>query len=250
MTRLRLDQRGFTYIGLLLVVAIMGVTLAAAGELWSTASKREKEAQLLFAGDEFRRAIGSYYESSPGVKQFPQQLEDLLEDRRFPMVRRHLRKVYVDPITNATSWGLVKQGDRILGVHSVSTDKPLKIANFKREDEGFSDSRTYADWRFVYQPVAGVPVAPRALAPPPIGAPAAPASLPPAEADRQAFQQRQAAQVPRPPWVCSATRSNDLRNCERARNLGDGGSALDACQHAAAEDYRICMATALKSTGP
>ena len=160
MMRPPAEQKGFTFIGILLLVAIAGVALAAAGELWSTASKREKEAQLLFVGDEFRRAIGSYYESSPGAKQFPQQLEDLLEDHRFPLVRRHLRKVYLDPITGTTKWGLVKQGDRIMGVYSASADKPLKIANFKREDEGLKGSSTYADWRFVYQPAQTVPPQP------------------------------------------------------------------------------------------
>ena len=155
MTRARSAQAGFTFIGVLLLVAIIGLALAAAGELWSTAVKREKEVQLLFVGDEFRRAIGSYYESSPGVKQFPRQLEDLLEDRRSPAVRRHLRKIYVDPITNTTKWGLVNYGDRIIGVYSVSPDKPLKIANFEGEDEAFKGGGAYTDWRFVYQPLNG-----------------------------------------------------------------------------------------------
>jgi len=157
MTHARANERGFTFIGVLLLVAIMGMALAAAGELWSTAAKREKEAQLLFVGDEFRRAIGSYYESSPGAKQFPQKLDDLLEDRRYPVVRRHLRKIYVDPMTNTTSWGLVNYGDRIIGVYSVSQDKPLKIANFTGDDEAFKGSGAYVDWRFVYRPPDGAP---------------------------------------------------------------------------------------------
>jgi type II secretory pathway pseudopilin PulG len=151
-------ERGFTYIGVLILVAIAGVALAGTGELWSTAAKREKEAQLLFVGDEFRRAIGSYYESSPGLKQFPERLEDLLEDKRVPVVRRHLRKLYADPIMNTWKWGLVKQGDRIVGVHSLSEDKPLKRANFGTEDEVFNGIDTYSGWRFVYEPKA----APRA----------------------------------------------------------------------------------------
>jgi type II secretory pathway pseudopilin PulG len=40
-------QRGFTYVGLLLAVALAGVALAAAGTLWSTTSKRDKEREIL-----------------------------------------------------------------------------------------------------------------------------------------------------------------------------------------------------------
>ena len=152
--RSRAIEKGFTFIGLLIVVAIMGIGLAAAGELWSTAVKREKEAQLLFVGDEFRRAIGSYYESSPGAKQFPQRLEDLLEDKRFPMVRRYLRQIYRDPMTNKREWGFVMSGDRIVGVHSLSEEKPLKSGNFKSEDRAFESFTAYAAWQFTYQPAS------------------------------------------------------------------------------------------------
>lgn len=153
-------QRGFTYIGVLVFVALVGVALAGVGQLWSTNAKRDKEAQLLFVGDEFRRAIGSYYEGSPGVHQFPQALEDLLEDRRLPVVRRHLRKIYVDPMTGGTEWGLVKNGNAILGVHSLSQDKPLKTANFRAEDAPFEGSRAYADWTFAYRPASAVSAPP------------------------------------------------------------------------------------------
>ena len=156
----RTHEQGFTYVGVLILVAIAGVALAGAGELWSTASKREKETQLLFVGDEFRRAIGSYYEGSPGAKQFPLRLEDLLEDKRLPVVRRHLRKVYIDPMTGTSEWGLVKLGDRITGVHSQIGEKPLKRTHFNDADAAFEGSKTYADWRFIYKPSAESPIPP------------------------------------------------------------------------------------------
>jgi type II secretory pathway pseudopilin PulG len=155
--RRRAFEQGFTFIGVLILVAIAGVALAGAGQLWSTAAKRDKEAQLLFVGDEFRRAIGSYYESSPGVKQFPQKLEELLEDRRVPTIRRHLRQIYRDPMTDKRDWDLVMIGDRIIGVHSKSKDKPLKTGNFKPEDEAFKEASAYTDWQFTYQPASAVP---------------------------------------------------------------------------------------------
>jgi type II secretory pathway pseudopilin PulG len=153
-------QRGYTYLGVLILVALAGVALAGAGELWSTASKRDDEAQLLFVGGEIRRAIGSYYEGSPGTKQFPQRLEELLEDKRLPATRRHLRRIYVDPMTGKPEWGLVKHGDRLIGVYSLSEGKPLKVANFGPDDAAFEGRGAYTDWRFVYQPSAAAPQLP------------------------------------------------------------------------------------------
>ena len=173
------EVRGFTYIGVLLLVALAGIALAGAGELWSTAAKREREAQLLFVGGEIRRAIGSYYESSPGAKQFPQRLDDLLEDNRVPIVRRHLRRIYPDPMTDKADWELVKYGDRIIGVHSVSKDPPLKTGNFGREDEEFRGASAYADWQFTYRPSKAAPQAPMPGAPGGAQPPASPAAKSP-----------------------------------------------------------------------
>jgi type II secretory pathway pseudopilin PulG len=104
-------QRGFTYVGLLLAVALAGVALAAAGTLWSTTAKRDKELELLFVGDQFRRAIGAYYEGTPGAKRYPLKLEDLLEDKRLAVTRRHLRQLYADPMTGKADWELVRLAD-------------------------------------------------------------------------------------------------------------------------------------------
>src|SRR3990170_6452118 len=79
-------QRGFTYLAMLLAVAVIGIGLAAAGQVWTTAAQREKEQQLLFVGNQYRRAIGLYHRNSPnqltpGVA-YPKALKDLLEDKR------------------------------------------------------------------------------------------------------------------------------------------------------------------------
>ncbi len=55
------SARGFTYLGLLAVVVLIGLLLAAAGEVASTAARREREAQLLWVGHEYRAAIGRYW---------------------------------------------------------------------------------------------------------------------------------------------------------------------------------------------
>lgn len=61
-------------------------------------------------GDQFRQAIARYYLMSPGtVKLYPASFEDLLKDLRFVSTQRHLRKIYRDPMTHTTQWGLVHQ---------------------------------------------------------------------------------------------------------------------------------------------
>lgn len=155
--RLRHRAQGFTYIGLLFVVALIGVALALAGETWSVRVKREREAELLFAGDQLRRALDSYRAATPGRAQFPQSLDELLEDKRFPTIRRHLRRIYIDPMTGRPEWGLVKAGERIIGVHSLSTDAPLKRSNFSARDTNFAGAKEYRDWRFVVEQSAPPP---------------------------------------------------------------------------------------------
>lgn len=148
-------EAGFTYLALLLAVAVIGIGLAAAGQSWSTAAKREKEQELLFAGGEFRRAIRSYVLASPGAQRYPRQLEELLEDKRFPSVRRHLRRLYRDPMTGNRDWGLVEApGGGILGVYSKSEENALKTANFGEADRDLEGKTRYADWKFVFQPAA------------------------------------------------------------------------------------------------
>ena len=44
----RTAHRGFTYIGLLIFIALLGIGLAMTGQIWHTSVQREKEAELLF----------------------------------------------------------------------------------------------------------------------------------------------------------------------------------------------------------
>ena len=156
---------GFTYLTVLFIVAILTTGLALVGEVWHTAAMREKEADLLFAGNQYRKAIARYYLSGP-QRQYPRSLDDLLKDPRRPGAERYLRKLYPDPVTGK-EWSLVKAPDGgILGVHSVSDDKPFKNARFKARDAAFEGAQKYSDWKFVYMPQAA-PTAPNAAAKPP-----------------------------------------------------------------------------------
>jgi type II secretory pathway pseudopilin PulG len=141
-------QRGFAYLLVLFVLAGMGLLLAGAGEVWHAAAQRDKEAELLFIGNQFRRALASYRLSTPaGGNPYPATLEDLVEDRRFPMPRRHLRRLYKDPLDSTRAWGVVKANDRIVAVHSTLHVAALRTA-FQRRDAAFTGRLHYDEWVF------------------------------------------------------------------------------------------------------
>ena len=143
-------SRGFTYVGFLIFIAIAGAGLAAFGEMASHAAQREKEAELIFRGDAFRDAIASYYKNQ---QRYPTALAELLEDKRFPMPVRHLRKLYNDPMTGEPDWVVVEApGGGIMGVHSRSTDAPIKTGNFSLKNAEFEAAQSYAEWKFVHSP--------------------------------------------------------------------------------------------------
>jgi len=144
--------RGVTYVWTLIAVALLGAGLAAAARVWDTAAKREREAELLFAGRAFRNAIEAYHDATPGlVKVFPRALGDLLEDRRYPQTRRHLRRIYDDPMTRRADWGLVRAPDGgIAGVYSRSDAAALRSGGFSGPDAEFEGKLRYSEWRFVH----------------------------------------------------------------------------------------------------
>jgi len=116
-------QSGFTYLGVLLAIALIGIGLAAASEVWFTTARRQRLEQLDWVGQQFVQAIGSYYESTPGrVKSFPSSLQDLLQDNRSITVRRHLRALYVNPMTGTAEWKLVTTPNG--GIRGVSPSSP------------------------------------------------------------------------------------------------------------------------------
>ncbi len=147
---------------LMVVLASLAATVAVSHA--EVEVQREREAQLLWVGDQFRRALQSYHAITPtgGVPQYPRKLSDLLEDKRFPNPVRHLRQVYVDPVTGRPDWVLEMLQDQIVGLHSVSKRAPLRHAGFTALDAGFADAQSYAQWRFLATDAAGTAAAPAA----------------------------------------------------------------------------------------
>jgi type II secretory pathway pseudopilin PulG len=122
----RHGQAGMALIGLLVVVAILGLGLAATGTTWSAVQKRSREQEFRRVGEMYAQALDSYYLRSPGsLKEFPTKVDDLLLDARFVGVVRHLRRAYPDPLTNGP-WRAVRNAQgRIIGVQSESLEVAL-----------------------------------------------------------------------------------------------------------------------------
>ena len=238
-------QRGFSYLGLMFLVFAIGVGLAKAGAVWQIEVQREKEKELLFIGEQYAMAIASYYESTPGgVRQFPASLNDLLQDHRFPGVRRHLRKLYADPVTGGGEWGLVRQEGRITGVYSLSPERPLKKAGFPPAWAAFVSAGSYSAWQFIYAP--GAPKAGQQSA---LGA--GPENVfPPVQSVNPAQEGGGGSPGTHPPApdpelqkkaACLAKRRGDAPAC--AHYCTEGGTVTDCtlCQASIARRYNACM---------
>lgn len=138
--------------GLLILIAIIGIASAATVQVGSVLQRREAELELLKIGMEFQNALISYANTTPpGQMRAPKSLQDLLKDDRSPVPRRHLRKLYADPLTGKEEWGIVNSPDGagIIGVYSLSEARPIKIGNFDVAFKDFEDKTSYRDWKFI-----------------------------------------------------------------------------------------------------
>jgi type II secretory pathway pseudopilin PulG len=146
-------QKGFSYIGVMVTLVIAAIGMQGAAVMWQQQTQRDNEASLLETGEAYRLAIGRYYESTPQpVKQYPVRLEELLEDKRFPVPKRHLRKLYPDPFSVKQGMTLVVKEGRIVGVHSQSLLEPIRHSGYQESQTGFLQAKHYRDWLFVYEP--------------------------------------------------------------------------------------------------
>jgi type II secretory pathway pseudopilin PulG len=183
-------SRGYAMAALLVAMSVMAVLMGALLPVWTHMATREKEAELVFRGNQYARAIGLFQRKFANT---PPPSIDVLVEQRF------LRKKYKDPITNddfqpiyanqalqqgvsaptgaqrpgqqATanlgtparqplqagfgSTGVGAQGG-IIGVTSKSKDTSIKILNGRNK---------YNEWAFVYIQTAQRPNQPGVQAP-------------------------------------------------------------------------------------
>ncbi|WP_194714299.1 type II secretion system protein [Noviherbaspirillum soli] len=143
---------GFTYLALLIALGLMTLTSTMTVRLGARFARAAAEEELIGTGMAYRAALLSYARATPvDMQRRPARLEDLLKDPRYPAVRRHLRKLYADPITGEVSWGIVyaNDGSGIIGVYSLS-DEPVTVKRAVRPGiAGQGQAQSYRDWKFL-----------------------------------------------------------------------------------------------------
>jgi type II secretory pathway pseudopilin PulG len=84
-------QRGYAMVALLIAMSVMAVLMSALLPQWTTMARREKEAELVFRGNQYARAVALFQRKFANAA--PPSIDVLVE-------QRFLRKKYKDPITN------------------------------------------------------------------------------------------------------------------------------------------------------
>ena len=143
---------GFTFVELIVAIALIAILTGAVIPVARTAIRREKERELRDRLHEIRDAIDRYKDAADrGAFQikldsqgYPPDLETLAKDIDVQGKKiRFLRSIPVDPMTKSTDWGLRSMqddpdstswgGQSVFNVYSKSTDTAL-------------DGSKYQDW--------------------------------------------------------------------------------------------------------
>ncbi len=87
---------------LVVIIAIMSISMGVAVQTASFQMQREREAELIFRGEQFVEAIRLYKQK---YGRYPMRLKEIYEAKP-----RVIRKKWKDPITDSENWGLVFLG--------------------------------------------------------------------------------------------------------------------------------------------
>jgi type II secretory pathway pseudopilin PulG len=83
-------ERGYAMAALLVAMSVMAIVLSTAMPVFQTAARREREAELVFRGEQYARAIGLFQRKYANAN--PPDVDVLVRER-------FLRKKYKDPMT-------------------------------------------------------------------------------------------------------------------------------------------------------
>ena len=104
-TTRRRNQEGYTLLLVVFLVATMFIVATAATPNILTQGRREKEAEMIWRGEQYERAIGMYYRK---FGKYPTKVEDLTRQTNGV---RFLRQAYTDPMNKDDgSWRFIYVG--------------------------------------------------------------------------------------------------------------------------------------------
>ena len=145
-------EAGFTMVLLVVIVAVMSILLTVAIQLASFQMQREKEAELIFRGEQYVEAIRLY---RMRYGRYPMTLKEIWEAD--PKV---IRKKWKDPITDSESWGLVflgQEGERIRpGVPGLPTPSPSPTPEAAPEETSETGASAGEGGQQTVGPIIGV----------------------------------------------------------------------------------------------
>ncbi len=146
-------QHGIVLLALMILLALGGLSAMISIDVWQVSRQREREQNLLFIGAQMTKALEHYYYSAPAgqPRLLTSSMGDLLQDPRYQVPVRHLRRIYMDPMTGDNAWVIERVG-RGMGVHSLSEAEPLKQAGFSSALSTFNGKKRYSEWVFVFTP--------------------------------------------------------------------------------------------------
>jgi type II secretory pathway pseudopilin PulG len=98
----RRAEAGYTLVMFIVIIAIMSIAMGVAVQTAEFQMRREREAELIFRGEQFVEAIRLY---KIKYGRYPMQLKEIFEAKP-----RVIRKKWKDPITDSLNWGIVFLG--------------------------------------------------------------------------------------------------------------------------------------------
>jgi type II secretory pathway pseudopilin PulG len=114
----RSDERGYAMAALLVALAIMAILMSVALPVWRQQARREKEAELVFRGEQYARAIALFrFKNSANPNALPPSIEALVDGR-------YLRKKYKDPMTKDGEFVLIGAGSQQPGFNQPPQGTP------------------------------------------------------------------------------------------------------------------------------
>jgi len=95
-------EAGYTMVMFVMVIAVMSISMGVAVQTAEFQMQREKEAELIFRGQQYVEAIRLY---KLKYGRYPMQLKEIYEAK--PKV---IRQKWKDPITDSEDWGIIFLG--------------------------------------------------------------------------------------------------------------------------------------------
>jgi len=158
--RLSQEERGVTYLLVMLAVVLMGISVTVAAKQWKAVVQRERESELLARGIEIQAALATYSaQQKKGRTGFSGEIYPLTLEELTKQPKPALRKAYKDPITG-DDWEYVRDPTgRIQGVRSKSKAEPFKQRDFPPAVRHLEGLTSYYLWVFQY-PNPSIPQTP------------------------------------------------------------------------------------------